>query len=365
MDFGFVFSGQAGFDGLWDEFVVENSNVSWRYLPCWREYQMLYSGEAFVKELSFIVTRNTEPVALCPLFLERFDEHLMLAHGAVGGGQAGYQAGPLLKNAINCKHRKKVERTCFATIDDLAVEHNAAKAMLFVDPFPEQVNHNPLTEYGYLNASISTMIVDLSLDKKELWQNLRKSYKSLINNGRKKFEIIIIDTFSADYGVHDLYKKLHHKTAGRVTRDQRTFDLQFEMLKDDKAVLIGLADKKCFVAFSYFFHHNGCAYYGSSCDDPDYKTEVPIEHCIIWSAIEYYKRRGFRHLEIGWQQFGSQLFDHPAEKDLSIAFFKRGFGSRVISYHRGIKYYDKDYMEYDLHKNVQRLLDDQKVIESI
>ncbi len=40
-------------------------------------------------------------------------------------------------------------------------------------------------------------------------------------------------------------------------------------------------------------------------------------------------------------------------------------GGRIISYHRGIKYYDKDYMEYDLHKNVQRLLDDQKVIESI
>ena len=132
--------------------------------------------------------------------------------------------------------------------------------------------------------------------------------------------------------------------------------MQFEDLKNDRAMLIALKDKDQFVAFSYFLHYQDCAYYGSADDDPDYESKIPLEHCIIWSAIEYYKKRRVDFLEIGVQQFGTQFFDYPSQKDLNISFFKRGFGGKIIPFYRGIKYYDTEIMKQNLECNMNRLL---------
>jgi hypothetical protein len=209
-------------------------------------------------------------------------------------------------------------------------------------------------QYGYMDSSISTSIIDLFEDERELWSNLRKSYKSLINRGKKAFNLSIIDHNNPDVKSHEIYRELHHKTAGKVTRKKETFDVQFEMLKKDKAALICLQEDGKYIAFSYFLHHNERVYYGSACNDNDHESDVPFEHYIIWAAIDYYKKRNFQSLELGWQQYGPQLFDHPDAKDINISFFKRGFGGKIISQYRGIKYYDKDYMtkELQLHKEL-------------
>ena len=158
------------------------------------------------------------------------------------------------------------------------------------------------------------------------------------------------------YDVHERYRKLHHKAAGRVTRSQATFDLQYKAIQDDHAMLIGLRDKEQYIAFSYFLHDKKAAYYGSSADDPEYNSPIPLEHCIIWKAIEYYKERGLKFLEIGAQQFGPQIFDHPSQKDLTISFFKRGFSVRILPFYRGVKYFDKEFMRRDLTDNIKKTL---------
>ncbi|RLC33416.1 hypothetical protein DRH14_04900 [Candidatus Shapirobacteria bacterium] len=148
---------------------------------------------------------------------------------------------------------------------------------------------------------ISTSIINLSLDRKDLWSNLRKSFQSLINKGRDKFNIRVIDYQNPDFEKHEVYRKLHHKTSGMIARPIKTFDLQFDMLKEDNAILVALQDLQNdkFIAFSYFFHHNKRAYYESASDDPDYFSDTPLEHYIIWTAIEYYKKRNFNFFELG------------------------------------------------------------------
>ena len=165
-----------------------------------------------------------------------------------------------------------------------------------------------------------------------------------------------MDYNNANYDIHEIYRKLHHKTAGRVTRSRETFNMQFEDLKNDKAVLAGLKDGEQFITFSYFNHHQSSAYYGSASDDPDFQTEIPLEHCIIWTAIEYYKKRGLDFFETGCQQFGPQLYDHPGQKDINISFFKRGFGGKIVPLYRGIKYYSKELMQQELFENTEKLM---------
>ena len=350
-----IFSDESHFNIFLDKFVNGNSNASWQYLPKWLKYQRIYCSSKLIKDLSFIIIEDNKPVALCPLFLEQHKGKKQFSYASA------YQVAPLIKINLFNKKRKRIERNCFEKIDELAREYDISKTMVFIDSLAESCDHNILTEYGYLDTSTSTAIIDLSLNTEDLWSNLRKSFKSLINNGKDKFNIFIMDYNNPDFEIHENYRKLHHKTSGRVTRSKETFDLQFDMLKEDNAILIGLQDNNKFIAFSYFLHNKQGVVYASSSDDPDFETDIPLEHCIIWTAIEYYKKRDINYLEIGLQQFGHQIFDHPNQKDLNISFFKRGFGGNIVTLYRGIKYYKKGCMRKDLEDNVHKLLKSYKI----
>jgi hypothetical protein len=331
----------------------DNSPISWRYLPLWIEYQKAYCQNNMAEDCSFLLAKDEKPVAFCPLFIEDHHGSNFFSYGL------SYQAAPFISKKISKKVSKKIEKICFDQIDVLAKMHGVLKSMLQLNPVDMTYSFNILVKYGYLDSSIQTAVVDLNKDIATLWSELRKSFKSLINNGRKKFNIIIIDKQNPDYDVHERYRQLHHKTAGRITRSQLTFDLQFQAIKNDNAMLIGLQDGEQYVAFSYFLHDKKAAYYGSSSDDPAYESAIPLEHCIIWKAIEYYQERGLEILEIGVQQFGPQIFDHPSPKDITISFFKRGFGVKILPFYRGIKYFDKELMQRDLMSNVAQTVKDQ------
>jgi len=345
----FIFKESEKFKIFWEKFVNENNNTTWSYLTKWLTYQKYYSSN-IINDLSFIIVQSNKILCICPLFLEAKDGFNSFSFSD------SYLRAPLFNISLSSKYNKKVEKQCFKRIDELALQNNVDKIMFMLDPLSENYKYNFLMEYGYLDTSTNTCIIDLTEKKVDIWSKLRNSYKSLINNGKKKYEVIIVDAEKIDYKTHNLYKELHHKTAGRITRCQETWDLQYEMLKNDNALLIGLKDNDRFVAFSYFTHHNENAYYGSSSDDPDYKTDIPLEHTIIWSAIEYYKKRDFKLLEIGHQQFGRQVFDHPSLKDINLSFFKRGFGGEIRTIYRGIKYYDKEYMKKDLEIKIKQCL---------
>lgn len=348
-----VFKKDLGFQGLWVRFINENKNVSAIYLPKEQEGQRISSALPLRNDLSFIlVDKQNLPLAICPIYLFENSGNSQFKWADYNG----YMPAPLVIEKTNTKHRERIEKECFRIIDELATNNNIKKTMLMVDPLSVDYSYNVLMKYGYLDSSINTYIIDLNIDIETLWKQLRKSYKSLINNGKEKYKIEIIDYTNPDFEIHNLYKELHHKAAGRITRPQETWDIQFQKIEDDNAILIGLKDEDQFVAFSYFYHHNNTACYASSSDDPDYTADIPLEHTIIWSAIEYYKSRGFNCIDMGWQQFSHQLFDDPSPKDLSISFFKRGFSGRIITLYRGVKYYDNNLMKAELLENLKEIM---------
>jgi predicted N-acyltransferase len=222
-----------------------------------------------------------------------------------------------------------------------------------IDPLGGSCRFNALTQYGYLDTSIATAIVDLEQDKAMLWSELRKSYKALINRALQNYQIVFVDVRNPDEQMFAAYVQLHCKAAGRTTRPPETFEIQMDKIRRDESSLIGVLDEDRFVAFSFFSHMNGGVYYGSMADDPDYDSEKPFEHCMLWKGIEYYKERGFKRLETGAQQFGLQVFDWPDQKNLNISFFKRGFGGAIVPVYRGIKFFRKD----DLEKHVKGFLE--------
>ena len=349
MDLIFIFKEETGFPELWNTFISSSKNVTYRYTLLSIKYNYIYSSPFVKEDLSFIILKDNIPLAIIPLFLEQREGKLQFSRSC------SYQLSPLQHSDLNSKQQKRIERICFQKIDELAKKLGASKAMFMVDPF--NVNsHNVLRVYDYLDTTINTSIIVLSNSLEMLWTNLRRRYKAYINKGKKFFNISIMDYNNPDYSLFQQYRKLHHKASGRITRSLETFDLQFEMLKRDNGLLVGLQKDNKFIAFSYFCHHNGSAYFGSASNDPDYKIDIPLEHCIIWSAIEYYKRRKFNLFEVGWQHYSIQLFDIPNEKDKNISFFKRGFGGDIVNLYRGIKYYDSTLMRDELQTNIQSVI---------
>ncbi|MGC8557248.1 MAG: hypothetical protein ACP5ML_04330, partial [Fervidicoccus sp.] len=138
------------------------------------------------------------------------------------------------------------------------------------------------------------------MDEKDLWRNIRKHYKAMINKVFKTsdFKIEVINNENPDYEAHEMYRELHHKCSGKITRDKYTFEKQFEMLRKGNATLIGLKYKNNFIGMQYFFHFQDTVVYASGVDDPYYtEKKFNIYHPILWFAQVYFKKRGFRLLE--------------------------------------------------------------------
>jgi len=337
MDIIYRKDNQKLFDELLKKYIEKNIS-SVRYLPLYLEYSRHYI-KTLQEELSFILMQDKQPVAIAFLPVEVIDKKNYIS------SREGYIQAPL---SIN----EKIEREVFQQIDILAREYKISKIKFFLDPLviEYQNKFNMLRKYHYFDTTSSDCILDLRLSKEELWHSIRKNHKRNINRILKnsEFEIIKIDYKNPDYSLHELYRELHHKCSGRVTRSKITFDLQFEMLKNDEASLFGLKYKNKPVGFSYFSHFRGGVIYASGADDPDF-TDFPIYHTILWSAIVYYKERGFEFLEFSEPcGYGVQFDSYPDEKQLNISHFKRGFGGKMVPLFEGIKYFDKDLFEKDL-----------------
>jgi hypothetical protein len=352
-----MFRDDVKFESMWERFLSENDHVSVFYTLHWMEYQRYYSEDRFVDDLSFILLGgNNEPLAICPLYLENYNGLLRFSYR---GEFLESLRTPLISQGVHRRYRKKTEKELYRIIDDLAKRHNVQKCNFLIDPLCaiyEDERYNYLTQYGYLNASIATQIIGLGKSEEKLWAELRQSYKALINKADKEFEVVLMDYRDPAFDVHDNYRILHHKAAGRVTRPIETFNLQFEMLKNDEAMLLGIKYQNQFVTFAYFIHLNRTAYYASEADDPDIEIPVTCGPLMQWKAMQYYRARGFDYMELDNQQFGPQVFDHPSKKDIKISFFKRGFGGKTFPLFRGMKYYNKELLKQELMENVEELM---------
>jgi lipid II:glycine glycyltransferase (peptidoglycan interpeptide bridge formation enzyme) len=112
-----------------------------------------------------------------------------------------------------------------------------------------------------------------------------------------------------------------------------------EWLASGAGALIGARQGDTWLGFIYLYCYKAGAYYGSACNDYEAAGNLPVSHVLHWTALEYLKARGLTHYELGGQQFGPQLFDFPSEKQLAIAFFKRGFGGGLRPLFIGEKFY--------------------------
>ena len=184
-----------------------------------------------------------------------------------------------------------------------------------------------LLQYGALTEVYLTQIIDLSIAETELYGEIRKSYKSLINWGKRNLTLSVLDGETVTTEDIERFRLLHLHAAGMETRSRETWDLQHEMILHREAfAVLGELDDELVTAALFPYSQKFC-YYGVSASNRDL-FDKPLSHATMWKAIQYAKELGCRFFELGPQYYPKQN-PEITQKELSISAFKHGFGGRT------------------------------------
>lgn len=186
-----------------------------------------------------------------------------------------------------------------------------------------------LLRKGAKSYPVFSQVIDLNRSEDELKRALRKSYNSLINWGNRELKPQIISASNVTWEKMKDFQDLHMREAGRKTRSEESWNIQFEMVRAGEAFLVmGNFDDEL-VSAGLFSHTKTNCYYGTSASRRDFFAK-PLFHSLMWTAILHAKKLGCRWFEAGQQDFLNHPQENPpSKKELGISLFKAGFGGQT------------------------------------
>ncbi len=162
---------------------------------------------------------------------------------------------------------------------------------------------------------------DLALSEDHLHGALRKSYRSLINWGRRN---LFLDTGAKWL---DTYREFHERIAGRITRSSESWEIMRDALAAGRGELrMAWLDGEL-VAGTMSIDGTEVSVYWSAVYDRSRFTR-PIGHWPVYSAILAARDRGMKVYELG------EVPTEGPDKEIAIGFFKSGFATNRPSFTR-------------------------------
>jgi len=310
----------------WDEVVNKLAFKPVRYLHTSIDYQLAYqrSFDGEWVDLSVTLYSDSKPVAIWPLSICSKEGSNYLS------SQGQEILPPLFVDGCPLKTEKKITKQCVELTCQYEQSFNIA-ALEVNSILNKNASflawHSGWLEKGYSCSVKNFLYVDLKLDLPQIKYFFRKSYKSLISEAEREWNISVICE-SIELNIWQEFRDLHIEVAGRSTRSIESWDVQFESIKENQGFLITLRDKeKALVGGGFFQASEDEGLYAVGV----YKRDLfdkPLGHVVQFKAIEEFKRRGCKWYEIG-QRFYESDVPFPSDKELSISHFKEGFATDV------------------------------------
>lgn len=177
-----------------------------------------------------------------------------------------------------------------------------------------------------------TAVTDLTLSEKEIHGALRKSYKSLVNWGRRHLDLKAVDRTNPDRGAFEDYRAFHRRIAGKVTRAAGSWEAMFALMRDGHGeLLLGYLDGDL-VSGTMIADGLHQAIYMSAVYDRE-RFDKPLGHWPLYAALLRAKGRGLRAFELGdvpVKPAPATIAAEPeAEKAYAVGQFKKGFATHI------------------------------------
>ena len=167
-------------------------------------------------------------------------------------------------------------------------------------------------------------VVDLQRAETDLWREVRKSYRSLINWGRETMTTRYHTAANITDEVFECFRAFHAQIAGKVTRPKKSWQAQLDLLREGRAELLTCHSDDQLMAATLVNFNRSYSSYSSGVYDRE-KFDRPISHWPVYCAILRARERGGTMFDLGDVLLNSS----SDKKQLNIAFFKKGFTDRI------------------------------------
>jgi FemAB family protein len=324
---------QAGLDITWRDSERQWNSVleGFDYQPVAYQYSSIKYELAYLAgrggqwdDLSCVLSLGGKPVALWPLTVSFLDNRFDVS------SQGRPLLPPLFIKSLTEKSRRKITKKCLAFLNRLVVNHGLTH-LKTTDPFTPQ---GQLSNWHLLQMNTGAqcsvqheLVVDLTRTLAQIKASFRKSYKSLISAGARYWDINVLGS-SIEKSTWAEFQDLHRKVAGRSTRSNESWNIQYEMLIKNEAFLVTLRNPAGgLVGAGFFMHTKSEGVYAVAAYDRSL-FDKPLGHAVQFVAIEEMKRRGCQFYRIGRRPYSGENIS-VTQKELAIAYFKEGFATGV------------------------------------
>lgn len=221
-----------------------------------------------------------------------------------------------------------------AMIDAMNIFYDQLAAICKKDSFSEILIYaNPFIDSYYYEKIEADLIeyypiIDLTLSVESIKRNVRKRFKSYINWGEQNLDTLVYDDANITREIFDQFVDFHFRVAGRKTRPQESWDIQYEMIRNKEAYLVVAKYNNDIASANLCLHGVAEVEYGVGVNDRYLSEELnlPVSHFPLFKAALYAKEKGFT-------SFNFNCINIPGANDKmkSIAFFKKGFSTTLRS----------------------------------
>ncbi len=281
-----------------------------RYYPISNVYYNEYFNGEFSNH-SFVIFKNDVPLMLVYAFCK--DEHFSFFNTPIR---------IYVDNTINADDTSKLYMYFYKTLKDYIKAHNFSSLIY--------VNNDFVTSLFYGNIKNVELqyeaTIDLSFSENLIKQNIRKSYKSLVNWGQRELDCKLFDSENITEQIFNDFKNFHILVSGRKTRSDKTWDIQLETIKEGHGYLLMSYYEGKLVSSNYVEHGTEEALYGVGVYDRDLMyNKLALAHYPLLYSIYHAKKISLKRFNLG----AISHKEMEVVKNLNIFKFKRGFATEV------------------------------------
>ena len=297
------------------------------YLRSNIEYQSEYASLNYdeFQDLSCIIMVDSKPIAIWPLSIGFKGKDSFLS------SQGASILPPIFIPSCPPKTYKKSLSATFNLLNNLCkkLEINTwTTSSIFKNNQSLENWHLLCMSEGAKTRLEFNLFIDLSLTLDEIKSNFRKSYRPLIGVGERLWNSQIHGQ-AIESVTWNAFKTLHCDVSGRLTRSERSWDIQFNNIKKGDAFFVSIKnDENIMVGGAYFTHSKDEGVYSVAAYDRSL-FDKPLGHIAQYKAIEELKKRNVRWYKVGRRFYKSDC-PEPSSKEISISYFKEGFVTLTI-----------------------------------